>query len=251
MMRIAMRAFCVLAFVAGTSCAHAQSGSARDTLDSVRAPWDSSEISLRLPQQSRVDELRADDEFDYGAVYRQPESLWTVVMRAIAEWFRRLVGSNQATVWDIVGYIVLGAAIILVAMKLYGVDIARVFFRSRTEADASDAATAEDVHGIDYDARITAALDAEDFRMAVRLHYLRALRDLSDAGAIVWRRNKTDSDYVRELAGSPQQSDFERAALLFEYVWYGGFPIDRDGYQRIAAAIDRVAVPGTIAGQRV
>lgn len=205
----------------------------------ARVRFDSGPVVRRLPSSESLERFRDDGDFDYGRSYRAPETILDIIRRAIAEWFRRLITADgSSTVWEIVTYVILGLSIVFVTMKMIGVDTRALFFRTKEEG-ADGAIIEEDIRAIDYPTQIERALAAGDQRLAVRLHYLRLLRDLTGTGAIAWRPDKTDHDYVRELAGSPLRPAFERATLLFAYVWYGDFPIDRASYERIAGVIER------------
>jgi hypothetical protein len=201
---------------------------------------DTAHVERRVVPAALLARFREDEDFDYGRIHREPVSLWDAIMRRISKWFRDMLGDDGVvTFWEIVAYVILGASLIFVAIKLSDADARALFFRKKKESDGDTTLVEEDVHGIDYPSQIERAVAAGDLRLAVRLHYLRLLRDLSERGAIAWRPEKTDADYARELRDTPLRSSFERASLLFEYVWYGDFPIDRASYERLAAVIDR------------
>lgn len=221
---------------------------ASDEMASPPAPTavlrvDTSRVERRVPSAALLSRYREDDDFDYGSAYREPESLFDALWRAITNWFRDLLGADGVvTFWDIVFYTLLGAALIFVTLKLIGADTRGLFFGAKRDSGDGVTLLEEDIHGIDFEAQIERARSSGDLRSAVRLHYLRLLRNLTDAGAIAWRAEKTDADYARELRDTSLHAGFERAALLYEYVWYGDFPIDVASYQKIAAVVDAVAV---------
>lgn len=209
------------------------------SIEGVR--FDSSRISARMPSSTTFDRLRRDDAFDYGREYREPDSWFDRLQEWVLRWLRELLGVKGAdTVGSILLYALLGAAVVFVVMKMMGENMRSLFFRRKKERGSASAID-EDVHGIDFADRIARAVSSGDYRLAVRLHFLRLLRDLSDSAAIAWRQSKTNHDYLVELEEPSLRMGFERAALMFEYVWYGDFPVDRESYERIASAIDRVA----------
>jgi hypothetical protein len=208
----------------------------------VHAAPDTARVDLRVVPRGAIDRFRGESDFDYGRQLEAPESLWNVIMRKIAQWMRDLMGADGVTTfWDVVTYVIVGAALLFVVLRLLDADTRSLFFRSKKAETAGAAEIDEDVRTIDFHEQIARALATGDFRLAVRLHYLRLLRDLDARGTIAWRRDKTDGDYLREVGDAPMRSGFERATLLFEYVWYGDFPIDRRLYDQIAAVIDRIA----------
>ena len=73
---------------------------------------------------------------------------------------------------------------------------------------------------------IQAAISAGDYRVAVRLLYLKTLRALDDSELIQWKTGKTNSDYIMELSNSNLKEQFQEATRIYEYVWYGEFELE-------------------------
>ena len=89
----------------------------------------------------------------------------------------------------------------------------------------------ENIHEIDFDTAIDEAFMKKDFRLAVRLLYLQTLKRLTDTGLINYKPDKTNRQYVYELANSAYKSDFETLTRQFEFVWYGNFPVGEVDFQ--------------------
>ena len=85
----------------------------------------------------------------------------------------------------------------------------------------------------DFDALIRTALQNSNYRQAVRYQYLRTLHILADKNFIELAPDKTNFQYVREIANRNHQNDFASLTLNYEYVWYGEFDIDKNIYQKI------------------
>ena len=97
-----------------------------------------------------------------------------------------------------------------------------------TEAEKEDI-----ISESDYDARIDQAVRSENFRQAVRYHYLRSLHKLADDNLVELAPDKTNYQYVRELKDSRLQNDFAALTLNYEYIWYGEFEIGSSIYQKL------------------
>lgn len=81
------------------------------------------------------------------------------------------------------------------------------------------------------------ALEAGDYRMALRYLFLATLLQLQEEGIIRLQPGTTNWEYVRsvhDLSGTPQKTRAGLEALveLFDRTWYGHLPIDRVGYDR-------------------
>lgn len=105
------------------------------------------------------------------------------------------------------------------------------FLRGNTkEAGFNFSDVDEDISGIDFDARIRQAKESRDFRLAVRWLYLKQLYLLNENGKITWQPYKTNMDYSNELAGSPLRQPFRELSKIYEYVWYGDYPMSGERF---------------------
>ncbi|AEE51464.1 DUF4129 domain-containing protein [Haliscomenobacter hydrossis] len=80
---------------------------------------------------------------------------------------------------------------------------------------------------------IRKAIDQNDYTLAIRLYYLEMLKQLSSQKAIHWRKNKTNRQYLQEMAHSPWFVDFRTLTLIFERVRYGGMELSRPEFEEI------------------
>lgn len=78
---------------------------------------------------------------------------------------------------------------------------------------------------------IEQAIDEGNYQLAVRYYYLLLLKNLSDKEFISWQQEKTNEDYIKELASKQQlHGDFKKLTYLYDYVWYGEFSIDKEKF---------------------
>ncbi len=80
---------------------------------------------------------------------------------------------------------------------------------------------------------ITQAVNSEDYRLAVRLYYLKIIRQLSLNGHIVWERRKTNKTYLKELQEAKLKMPFQTATRIFDRVWYGNRTIQQIDFQEL------------------
>lgn len=69
--------------------------------------------------------------------------------------------------------------------------------------------------------RLLDALKNGEYAVAIRLHYLQALNDLNRKGLIVWKKDKTNAEYIKELKSGPFYTDFRQLTRWFERAWFG------------------------------
>ena len=79
------------------------------------------------------------------------------------------------------------------------------------------------------------ALERNDYRMAVRYHFLDILQQLRDKNHINYEPDKTNGRYMYELPVN-WRNDFAKLSFQYEYVWYGHFEINQEQYEQVNKA---------------
>jgi len=88
----------------------------------------------------------------------------------------------------------------------------------------------ENIFEINFEKEIQKAVNDKNFRIAVRLLYLRALKDLADKNLINYTHAKTNADYLFQLAGTSYYKNFFRLTRDFDYTWYGQFELSYESF---------------------
>ena len=129
--------------------------------------------------------------------------------------------------WAVLKYGFFALVIIYIVRKLFGADL-RTLFYNKAEINSIEYETiSENIHELDYNKDIQAAIQQGNYRKAVRLYYLKSLKVLADKEIIQWKMDKTNGDYRREIGQSDYAGSFGEITRLFDYVWYGEFPVDK------------------------
>ncbi len=126
-------------------------------------------------------------------------------------------------------------AIVLVSLfnRLLGGQFSNTFTKKSPEQSLSAQVSEAELSGTDYDDLLASALSENRYPDAVRILYLQALQQLSQKKLISWKPDKTNRDYVLELGSHPSKNDFNRLTTYYEYVEYGDFEIEEDGFQKV------------------
>ena len=91
----------------------------------------------------------------------------------------------------------------------------------------------EYIHETDLDRFLREALAASNWPLAVRLYFLQTIKQLSEKEAIVWSKEKTNRDYLREMRSHRLSTQFRDATRQYERVWYGNQPITSEAFARL------------------
>lgn len=77
------------------------------------------------------------------------------------------------------------------------------------------------------------ALQASNYKLAIRIYYLMIIKGLSNRNWIKWKRDKTNYDYLREMKNNPHYGVFKNITHQFERVWYGDTHLQENDFKKI------------------
>lgn len=90
----------------------------------------------------------------------------------------------------------------------------------------------------DFQEKIKEALNQNNFRLAIRYHYLFLLQLMSQNGNITYHKEKTNADYRYEIKNQALAEAFDYTSYIYDYIWYGGFEMNPSQYQMARLAFD-------------
>ncbi|MBL4669853.1 MAG: hypothetical protein JKY30_11405 [Flavobacteriales bacterium] len=190
-------------------------------------PMDSSQVELKQIEAYKIQEYQADRDFLYDRVPPPAEDWWEAFKRISWEWFSTMFDqSGISFAWDYLKWVLLAAVIIFVVLKIFKTSL-RGLFQSKSGTNKVHFITEdEDIHEIPFDEKITAATAQKNYKEAIRLSFLKILKQLTDKDIIEWKVDKTNLDYLSEIKEEGLKGSFKNTSVLFEYVWYGEFKLE-------------------------
>lgn len=200
---------------------------------STLPPSDSSTIELRSFDQDELQKLKANPELSYTQA-PAVMSLWERFKIWLSRIIEALLRAAATTDWVSVLIVTLALiAIIYAVMRLMKVDPFTLFYK--TQVPLKSGVIEEDIHSLDFDKLIRDAIQQEQYRLAIRLVFLQALKLLADHQHIHWQPGKTNHDYLDELTDARLRTGFNELNFYFEYAWYGNFTINSQLFTRVSA----------------
>lgn len=133
--------------------------------------------------------------------------------------------------------IIIGGFAAFLILYLSGSNVGLFRKNKMIATEESDAET-DDIFTINYQKEIDKAIAAGNYRLAVRLMFLRVLRSLSDKNIIQFTQDKTNLDYLLQMHNTARYEGFFRLTRNYEYTWYGQFDIDREKFNTIRKDFD-------------
>lgn len=170
------------------------------------------------------------------------ESAFDRLLKWLSEFFGELFGNNAGNginyvMWIFSGLILL-AVVYFIVRAILNKESMWIFGRQRKKIYAEDAAQ-QNIHEMDFDALIAETKATGNYRLAVRYYYLLILKRLSFREIITWHWQKTNSDYLYEIKDSSLRKDFEYLSYLYDYSWYGEFPLDETSFSKAEKAFQK------------
>lgn len=95
-----------------------------------------------------------------------------------------------------------------------------------------DDITAENIENADINTLIKNAEKDNNFRLAIRYYYLLVLKHLSLKNHINFEDDKTNAEYLNEINNKPFSKKFAYTSYLYNYIWYGEFPLNNEEYNK-------------------
>lgn len=190
-------------------------------------PMDSSHVELKQIKASKIQEYQADRDFLFDRVSPPAEGWWEALKRIFWEWYRDLFEqSGISYAWDYLKWILFAVVIVFIVLKIFKTSLRGLFQSKSATNKVHFIIENENIHGIDFDVQIGKAIAHKNYKEAIRLSYLKILKQLADKDLIDWKVDKTNSDYLSELNAKELKDSFKQTSVLFEYVWYGEFKLE-------------------------
>jgi len=180
-------------------------------------------VSMRIVPDDVVERHKIDKDFAYAndpeywkkeAVPRNNESNFSKLLR---NFF-------LSTAFKIFVYLLL-ATVLLYALYRIIVDNKFYLFYSPKKTQEKLETESLDLPSENFDEKISQAMGAQDYRLAVRWMYLKSLQLLNGKGLIRYHADTTNHEYLIQFGEHEQKNNFRFLTHAYDYAWYGRFMI--------------------------
>lgn len=177
-------------------------------------------------------------DFIYSYERLSEKSIWDRFLEFIRNLFSINTNPSLESVDFVTQILKISAYIIIVVLIAFLVryiilnDI-HLIFRKKPKELVEVYDLDKDIHEIDFDQLIEDAVSREQYRSAVRYHFLRLLKTMSEKQIIEWNPDKTNREYLYEISNPVLKKEFDYLAYVYENIWYGEFDIDQTGFEKI------------------
>lgn len=198
--------------------------------------YEERKIELNSFDQRIIDEFKEDADF----IYMQPPgtrpNFLKTLFNKFFQWLVMIFG-NEGFAW-LVLIVMIIAGVVGLGLAFYGIfGIGKTIPIYSKELNGLDYSVKdENIHELNFMDEIDLAVEQQDYRRAIRLIYLYALKLLSDKNVIDWLPAKTNHDYLYEIQNEYFKKQFSMLSYYFEYVWYGDFQANATQFEEMKNA---------------
>jgi len=176
------------------------------------------------------------DDFNYSINDTGGINLMQRILRKFFNWMGNLFGFDidfiDYKTLEYIVYGLLGLIVLYLLIKFLLQNSVSSVFKTDDKTIAGFSYVEENIEQIDFDKLINNALKETNYRLATRYLYLKSLKSLANKKTIEWHFDKTNSDYLNEINDSKLKGLFKRVSYIYDYVWYGEFPIDEASFNK-------------------
>ncbi|MGI0107744.1 DUF4129 domain-containing protein [Salinimicrobium sp. WS361] len=191
--------------------------------------------------EETIDKFQQDPDYDYSEVTAE-DNWWTKFKRYLSlQWQRFLdwiFGDYEAPFLlafflKILPYLLLGLLLALVLYLFTKLAPGNNIFGTPSGGEVHFSEEEKIIKTRDIRKLIDKAIAAENYRLAIRYHFLYILQQLSRKELVSYDAAKTDEEYVLEIQDPQLQNRFRRLNRIYDFVWYGDFTTTATDYQKI------------------
>lgn len=150
----------------------------------------------------------------------------------------RNLGGSAGALWNgLVKIIFALFVVVIVGLLLYSIIQGENIFKKKekipktTSFDLAEVET--NLAASNLDQFISQAENEGNYSLAIRLHYLVIIKELSRKKIIRYKRNKTNHVYVAKVNATSFGEEFRLATSAFERIWFGQNTFTQTDYQQI------------------
>ena len=221
-------------------------GFSQSEQDSINIPKDENSVLHIKPELEKLDEKYLGDEFNYEVNTGESQNLLERFFRWLGNWLDDTFGIKlspdvlNVLKWLI--YILMSGLVIYLIVKLLINERFDAIFTKKAKTVADIELAEQHIETVDFDTLLAEALQEKNYRLAVRYHFLKLLKLLSQKEIIDWHFEKTNSDYQKEIEQAELKKGFASLAYLYNYVWYGEQPINESSFVQAEGQFEKMNV---------
>lgn len=136
---------------------------------------------------------------------------------------------NNYTLLQILAFLLIAGLVLLIIYTVF----AKINIEKEVPVDEEVQTDLADLKMMDPGGGYQEALKLGDYRLAIRMHFLKVLQSLNEENRIIWKPDKTNRHYLAEMYGSPGYDFFRQLIHIYEWVWYGNTVLNQEKFEQL------------------
>ncbi|MGV6827876.1 MAG: DUF4129 domain-containing protein [Flavobacteriales bacterium] len=192
-----------------------------------------STIELLKLNSEKLKQYKTNRDFDYSE-NNEEDHAWTKFTTWLGnlwdEFWDWVFGSSKNNTFvtiflKLLPYLIIIGVIAFIIWLFYKLNPGATLFQSSEKGSVFFSEEEEIIKRKDIKKLINKAIKEKNYRLAIRYYYLLLLKNLSEANLIEYEFDKTNNDYIQEIKKETLSNHFIKATTLYDYIWYGNFPV--------------------------
>jgi len=200
------------------------------TSASVSVSTDTTLVVVRQPDARFVESYRSQKAFSYTQPPFQPgiaRQIWNYLVGKLGGWSK--ITKALPLVFKILIVILF---IIFLFFAVVKTKVYRVLYSDNIVGSPDFKLSAIDDEFVDFDEAIRLQIARKQYRLAIRLLYLKVINQLRLKEYIHFSKEKTNVDYLHDLNNEELKSGFYTITSIYNRIWYGDIEITEDQFLR-------------------
>ncbi|SDB45484.1 hypothetical protein SAMN03097699_1450 [Flavobacteriaceae bacterium MAR_2010_188] len=199
---------------------------------------DSSNLDVRYFKENIKERFDGDD-FNYSINDKGGANLIQRIFQKFFGWMNEVFGVNldfidyKTLEWIV--YSLMAAGTLYLLLKFLSQAPLDAVFKNKDSEIEGFTFAEENITQVDFESLIEDAVSQQNYRLATRYMYLKSLKKLASKNIIEWHYDKTNSEYLNEIANAETKKIFKRISYIYDYVWYGEFAVDEEMFKQNSA----------------
>ncbi|MFN8283556.1 MAG: hypothetical protein U0U67_10100 [Chitinophagales bacterium] len=132
--------------------------------------------------------------------------------------------------WSAFGIII--ALLLFIVLKILGINpFIKTNDRNKIVIDIEN--IEENLDLADIDPFLYEAIKSKNYKLVIRLYYLMIIQKLALKEKIVWKKSKTNRNYLKEMQTKKGFEKFKMLTIAYERTWFGADEITENIYNEI------------------
>lgn len=184
---------------------------------------DSAVFRPRILPENVIEDYASDARFTYIDIVEEP-GFWNKIKAYLLRNLLKLLQTKESELFfKISAWAIIIISFFALLNQLFRGNLGGFLFGETAKRGASPEVSIDTMPEVDLQKMLTEYIEHREFENAAKILYQITLKKLKQQNLIVWKQDKTNHEYERELRNHETASAFRSLTRYYEYVEFGKF----------------------------